>query len=104
MTPFLIMILQILQFLLAVLSTIVVVHAIMSWLISFNVISRYNEYVAAIWNALEAITRPIYRPIRRMLPDFGTLDLTPLVVLLVLYILDNYVLSTLIAQLAAPGY
>ncbi|RYD58049.1 MAG: YggT family protein [Sphingomonadales bacterium] len=100
----LIMLLQILQLLLTVITWIIIAHAIMSWLIGFNVINTYNEFVRTIWTALERITRPIYDPVRRIMPDFGALDLSPLVVLLVLYILNNYVLKTAIEQLASAGY
>ena len=100
MTAFLIMLLQILQLLLTVISWIVIAHAIMSWLIGFNVINTYNEFVRTIWTALERITRPLYGPVRRIMPDFGALDLSPLVVLLILYILNNYVLNWAIVQLA----
>ncbi len=104
MTAFLIMLLQILQLLLTVVSWILVVHIIMSWLIGFNVINTYNEFVRTIWTALERFTGPIYRPVRRILPDFGGLDLSPMVVLLALYILNNYVLNWAIMQLASAGY
>ena len=100
MTAFLIMLLQILQLLLTVLSWILVVHIIMSWLIGFNVINTHNEFVRTVWTALERFTRPIYQPVRRILPDFGGLDLSPMVVLLTLYILNNYVLNWAIMQLA----
>jgi YggT family protein len=79
-------IVQILNILLMVLWWIIVVQAILSWLIAFNVINTYNDTVRAVWSALERMTEPLYRPIRKVLPDFGALDLSPLVVLLVIYI------------------
>jgi YggT family protein len=102
-TSFLIMLLQILQLLLTVLSWILVIHIIMSWLIGFNVINTYNEFVRTVWTGLERLTQPIYRPVRRLLPDFGGLDLSPMVVLLALYILNNYVLNWAILQLASAS-
>ena len=104
MNTFLLMILQIAQFLLWLFWIVVIAQAILSWLIAFNVINLYNDFVRAVWNALETITRPVYRPIRRIMPDFGALDLTPLVVLILIYILDRFVLGTLIAQLAGAPY
>ena len=104
MNSLLITLLQIVQLLLTVVSFIIFAHAIMSWLIGFNVISTYNEFVRSIWTTLERITRPIYDPVRRVMPDFGALDLSPLVVLLILYILNNYVLRAMIEQLASAGY
>ena len=59
----------------------------MSWLIAFNVINTYNDTVRSIWLALQRMTEPLYRPIRRIMPDFGALDLSPLVVLLIIGIL-----------------
>ncbi|HWU95272.1 MAG TPA: YggT family protein, partial [Sphingomonas sp.] len=97
---FLIMLLQVAQYLLWVLSWIIIIQAILSWLIVFNVINTYNDFVRSIWQTLEAITRPIYRPIRRFMPDFGALDLSPLVALLLIIILKDYVLNWAIAQLA----
>ena len=94
---------QILEILLDVLWWIIIVQAILSWLIAFNVINTYNATVRAIRQALEKITEPIYRPIRRILPDFGALDLSPLVVLLVLYILQTIVLPNLYASLVGAG-
>lgn len=87
-----VLIIQIVQVLLNVLWWIVMVQAIMSWLLAFNVINLYNETVRAIWQALEKITDPIYRPIRRIMPDFGALDLSPMVVLLIIYILSTRVI------------
>lgn len=75
-------ILTILLFLLNIVWWIIIVQAILSWLIAFNVINTSNDFVRSIWQALDKITEPIYRPIRRVLPDFGALDLSPLVVLL----------------------
>ena len=94
-------ILDIVQVLLNVVWWIIVVQAILSWLIAFNVINTTNELVRNIWNALGQMTEPLYRPIRRIMPDFGALDLSPMVVLLILYILMNIVIPSLYAQ---PAY
>ena len=93
------LIISIVQVLLNVLWWIIVVQAIMSWLLAFNVINLYNETVRAIWQALEKLTDPIYRPIRRIMPDFGALDLTPMVVLLIIYILSTRVIPYFAYQL-----
>ena len=97
-----IVLIQILQVLLNVLWWIIIIQAILSWLIAFNVINTYNDVVRSIWQALQTITEPIYRPIRRILPDFGALDLSPLVVLLLLYIASNILLPALAAQVVGP--
>ena len=100
MIPILKTLLEILDFVLMILTWIIIAHAIMSWLIGFNVINTYNEFVRSVWSALERITAPIYNPIRRIMPDFGALDLTPLVVLLILFVLRNIVLREALEQLA----
>lgn len=90
-----ILILDILQIILTVIWWIIIVQAILSWLIAFNVINTHNEFVGAIWRALRTMTDPIYRPIRRVLPDFGGLDLSPMVVLIVLLIIQQAVMPAL---------
>ncbi len=70
---------------------VIIVVAIMSWLISFNVINVYNNVVRTIWDALNAITEPALRPIRRMLPNFSGLDLSPLVLLLLIFLVQDII-------------
>ncbi|RZM08604.1 MAG: YggT family protein [Sphingomonas sp.] len=81
---------------------IIIVQAILSWLIAFNVINTGNDLVRSVWTALQRMTEPLYRPIRRILPDFGALDLSPLVVLL-LIAAANIVLNNLAASYIASG-
>src|SRR3712207_6688005 len=70
--------------LLRVLSYIIIAQAIISWLVAFNVINTYNDFVRSFLNALDRITEPLYRPIRRILPDFGGIDFSPIVALLII--------------------
>ena len=62
-------------------------HIIMSWLINFQVLNLHQQLVAQIWYGLNRILEPVYGPIRRILPNMGGLDLTPLVVLIGVYAL-----------------
>lgn len=89
--------LQIADLLLSVLMWIIVVQAILSWLVAFNVINTYNDFVRQLLFALHRITEPLYRPVRRIMPDFGALDLAPMVVLLIIYILRNIILPSLVS-------
>lgn len=66
---------------------IIIAQAILSWLVAFNVINTYNDFVRSFLNALDRITEPLYRPIRKILPDFGGLDFSPMVVLLLIYVI-----------------
>ncbi len=85
--------------LLRVLSYIIIAQAIISWLVAFNVINTYNDFVRSFLGALDRITEPLYRPIRRILPDFGGIDFSPIVVLLLIYIV-RILLSGLAADIA----
>ena len=76
---------QFLQLALYILSLIIIAQAVMSWLIAFNVINAYNE-----------TTRSIYRTLTlRIMPDLGSVDLSPLVVLLIIQLLANRVLPAI---------
>ncbi len=77
---------QVFDLLLRVLSYIIIAQAILSWLVAFNVINTHNDFMRSFLNALDRITEPLYRPIRRILPDFGGIDFSPIVVLLLIYI------------------
>ena len=92
---------QIINLLLGVLLWIIIAQAVLSWLIAFNVINTSNDFVRQVLYALDRITEPLYRPIRRILPDFGALDLSPMVVILIIYILRNIVLPQIAMGLLA---
>lgn len=83
------LVIDILRILLDIVWWIIIVQAVLSWLIAFNVINTHNDFVRQIWVALDRMTTPIYRPIRRIQPDFGGLDLSPLVVLVGLAIVNR---------------
>lgn len=87
------LVVDILRILLDVVWWIIVVQAILSWLIAFNVINTHNDFVRQVWQSLEKMTDPIYRPIRKILPDFGGLDLSPLVVLVGLAVFDRVLIE-----------
>ena len=86
---------QIIAILLNVAMTIIIVQAIMSWLLAFNVINLQNNIVNAIWTALDGLTAPIYNPIRKIMPDFGAIDLTPMVVNIGIWIMQDAILPPL---------
>src|SRR6059058_2147091 len=73
--------------LLKVVTWIIIGQVILSWLIAFNVLNVHSNGVRIFILALDRMTAPIYRPIRRMLPDFGGIDFSPLVVLIVVQVL-----------------
>ena len=78
---------SIIDLLLSVAMWVIIIQAVLSWLVAFHVINTYNENVRRFLYALDRITEPMYRPIRRILPDFGGLDFSPMVVILLIIIL-----------------
>ncbi|RJF93698.1 YggT family protein [Sphingomonas cavernae] len=92
--------LEIVYYLATVLTWIIVIQAVLSWLVAFNIINTTNEFMRSVLYALDRITAPIYAPIRRIMPDLGALDLSPLVVLLILYIIRNIIIPNLMMSLA----
>ena len=77
-----------LDFLMTILWTVVIVQFILSLLIAFNVVSLSNNIVSSIWQALNVILDPFLRPIRKILPDTGMIDFSPMVLLIGLRILQ----------------
>ena len=78
---------DILMLLLGVAHTLIFAHFIMSWLISFDVLNVRQPLVGQIWYTLQRILEPIYAPIRRVMPNLGGIDLTPIVALLAIEVI-----------------
>jgi len=70
---------------------IVIAAVILSWLIAFNVINTRNHVVAMIADFLYRVTEPVFRPIRNFLPNLGGIDFSPLIVLLIIYVIRRYI-------------
>lgn len=81
MTTFIVMIVGgILQLLILA----IIISAVLSWLVAFNVINLRNQYVYGIARFLDAVTTPILRPVQRIIPPLGGVDISPIIVILVL--------------------
>jgi YggT family protein len=93
---------QIIELLLTIVWWVIIIQVILGWLIAFNVINTYNSGVRSFLTALDRMTEPVYRPIRKVLPDFGGLDFSPMVVLLLLYILSNILVPQIFRPYLAP--
>jgi YggT family protein len=74
--------------LLNVLAWIIIIQVILSWLFAFNVLNAGSGAVRSITMALDRLTAPLYRPIKAVLPDFGGIDFSPLVLLLLIKIVQ----------------
>lgn len=72
-----------------------IISAVLSWLVAFNVVNTHNRFVYTVMDALYRLTEPALRPIRRVLPNMGGLDLSPLVVILLLWFIQS-----MLAQIA----
>lgn len=83
------------DFLLNVLVLLIIIQAILSWLVAFNVITARNDFMRSFVLALDRMTQPIYRPIRSILPDFGGIDFSPLIVLLLIKAIQIVIRSSL---------
>ncbi|GHA23917.1 YggT family protein [Devosia pacifica] len=71
---------------------IVLAMIIMSWLISFNVINTRNQFVAAVWRILNQLTEPVLNPIRRVVPSFSGLDISPIILFLILFFIERVII------------
>ena len=90
---------QIVGYLISIVILLVIVQFVISLLVAFNVVSMHNQWVAAIYRSVNALLEPILRPIRRLMPDTGAIDFSPLILIVLLNIVNivlrNLALSTL---------
>jgi YggT family protein len=89
MGGFLVPVIEVIIYLLHIYWWIIIVSAVMSWLIAFNVINTYSRPVAMIGDFLYRATEPALRPIRRFLPNLGGLDISPIILLLILWFIER---------------
>ena len=67
---------------------IVIAAVIVSWLTAFNVINQHNQFVRTLLRILIALTEPVFRPIRKVVPAIGGLDLSPIIVFVIIWFLQ----------------
>ncbi len=79
---------EIVGYLISIVVTLVIAQFVLSLLISFNVVNLHNNLVAALWQAVNALLDPILRPIRKIMPHTGQLDLSPMVLIIGLTVLQ----------------
>lgn len=72
---------------------IIIIQAVLSWLIVFEVVNIRNPQAANIVRLIDKITAPLYRPLRRFIPPIGGIDITPLVIIIGIYLLQSLVAS-----------
>jgi YggT family protein len=91
---------EIVGYIISVIVMLVIVQFVLSLLISFNVVNISNDFVAAVWKAVNALLEPLLRPIRRMLPNTGSIDFSPLVLIVGLEIIRIILKNLAAASLA----
>ncbi|WP_370931801.1 YggT family protein [Bartonella sp. DGB1] len=86
---------EFLDWLLSLYILIIVLNAIFSWLYVFGVINPYNSIAKFLANFFNTVTEPVLQPIRRILPDLGFIDISPIVLIVLLHIVRRYILPAL---------
>ena len=71
---------------------IIIASAIFSWLYAFNVVNSRNQFVGTIGNMLYRLTEPALRPIRRFMPDLGGVDISPIILVLIIYLIQQIII------------
>ncbi len=74
---------------------VIIAGVVMSWLMAFGVVNAYNPFVRSIWQALNALTEPLLRPIRNLMPNLGGIDISPIILLLGCYFVQTVVLTNI---------
>lgn len=70
---------------------LLIASAVLSWLVAFNVVNTRNDVVRAIWNFLYQVTEPALRPIRSILPNLGGIDVSPIILLLIIFFIQRVI-------------
>jgi len=77
---------------------IIIINAILSWLVAFNILNTHNRFVFSILDATYKLTDPALNKIRRVIPNFGSIDISPIILILALMFLRN-----LLFEIFAPS-
>jgi YggT family protein len=87
------------RYLIDLLIWIIIASAVLSWLIAFNVVNPYNQFVRSLWELFQRVTEPMLRPIRRLLPDMGGIDVSPVILILILIFIRVVVIRDWLTRL-----
>ncbi|BCM22345.1 YggT family protein [Mesorhizobium sp. J8] len=82
---------------------IIIASAIFSWLYAFNVVNSRNQFVSSVGNMLYRLTEPALRPIRRFMPDLGGIDISPIILLLIIFFIRQFLITTVWSWVVAGG-
>jgi YggT family protein len=70
---------------------LLIASAVLSWLVAFNVVNTRNDVVRTVWDFLYRVTEPVLRPIRNLLPNLGGIDVSPIIVLLIIFFIQRVI-------------
>jgi YggT family protein len=96
MSPLIHFIYAVLDGLLGLLVVAIIISAVLSWLVAFDVINLRNQFVYNIARFLDAVTRPVLRPVQKVIPPIGGVDISPIIVLLVIQAFRSYLLPQIL--------
>lgn len=89
MAPLIVAILTLIDTILGLYVWVLIISAVLSWLIAFNVINTHNRFVYTVADMLYRLTEPVLRPVRNALPNLGGVDISPIIVILIIFFLRN---------------
>ena len=89
------------QYALSIYWYIIIASAVFSWLYAFNVVNGRNPFVASVGDFLHRVTEPALRPIRRFIPNLGGIDLSPIILLLIIFFLQAFLATSVTPALLA---
>ena len=84
-------ILDVVMLILNIYTWLLIASAVLSWLVAFNVVNTRNDVVRSVWDFLYRVTEPVLRPIRNLLPNLGGIDVSPIIVLLLIFFLQRVI-------------
>jgi YggT family protein len=79
----------------------IIISAILSWLVAFDVINLRNRFVYSVAHFLDAVTRPVLRPVQRFIPPLGGVDISPIIVLLLIQGIRRFILPMIFQPIVA---
>jgi YggT family protein len=100
MIDLIVFLLQFIAYLIGLYTWVVIASVILSWLMAFGVVNPYNPFVRSLWQVLNAVTEPLLRPIRNMMPNLGAIDISPIILLLACFFTQGLILQVLIPGIA----
>jgi YggT family protein len=89
--------------LLSLLVWVIIIGAVLSWLIAFNVVNPRNQFVGMVLRFVSSVTEPLLAPFRRFIPTLGGIDITPILLILSIFFVRDWLLPMVLRPLQAMG-